>query len=287
MNPSGFARKIYLPKPNLAILCAGDADRAKELATEAWSRFENTEVTDERALQLVRAYQRDDKLSAIVAYLLGGVYYRRAIGSIAKHDLRLFGKNCLVGGTGTTRFVDFCSRQQGPTPSPLAFGDDVWVKHPLLLVSNFLADELHFGSTIRANFGGGFEFLFATDRAFERVDDIVYAFMFVDVDGDGRADALVNPVMLRQWYQDDCLYIYTSVDFEAHRAGFSEPGVVIAAGMLSDPCPAPELPRWQPSLVCIHVTYRLHNGMRQPQTISSSGNLHLEFTFNAGPPPLM
>jgi hypothetical protein len=129
--------------------------------------------------------------------------------------------------------------------------EDLPEVHALNLCSEFLAREIYLNQTILAQFGAGFELLVPGPNGYQRIDDIMHIFVTKDVDN--LSNARPYPHVIRQWYEEDRLYIDSMSSLEAEAAGlgtrlYCVPDILVER---QEPSLRGLLPL-RPNYVCIH-----------------------------------
>jgi hypothetical protein len=279
-EPSGLARKILQINSHLAILCAGQRDKAEELAFRAKDWFLSVDSTLENLDNFIAYYysEHESELQAILVLLAGKGYSVRLIGTIMTYTTPQFG-HCLFAGSGGKEFWDhlqYVALNSDETPGHLR-------ERVVGLVTTFLANEIVQGASYFHHFGGCFEVLQATYDGFRRVDDISLIFLYVHIerrDAKIHFEVRIHHHMLRQWYQGNCLYVLSASDEEVSGQGLVSQGYVVA-DVLTEYCPEPglgEVPA-HPKILCTHQTL-LFEGRNYPCTAVYENTDYVEMKQN-------
>ena len=272
-QPVAFCRKVIELGPKLVILWSGSREIAQTFANIAEAKIRNVEATETNIQSVLHDLEYDTRgmpsharagFSAIFAPSDSlDIFWH---GSVAEGDTRVCGRY-VSAGSGTASFekmaTAFEELDEGRMPPD---------KIGLQIANDFLAQEIHTGTPMDDAFGGAFEVIVRGPDGYQRLDDIVHAFTDVMVDGRRNIHVEPHPQVMRQWYEDDCLYVTTLVAPEIAAQGlpgrnFRAPSLL---GLDRDFNRPLETFRDRPRYFCLHHLIR-HDGKETPATLILKG----------------
>jgi hypothetical protein len=220
-KPAAFRRKVIEVSPELVILWAGQYGKARELARRAEEWFRPDSQSHEDMRQFLHAHYRtqDRCLQAIMAPAHKDWLY--VLGDVQKAESTLCGQYA-VAGSGANVFraiADEAHHREGDTVTP-----DLTA---LWLASDLMAREITAGQTIYSGFGAGYEVLYRDVHGFKRIDDIVHVFTRIETDNFDKLGFALYPHLIRQWYEEDRLYIASLSLTEEAQQGLGSRGFII------------------------------------------------------------
>jgi hypothetical protein len=249
MRPAALRRKVIQINPKFVILWSGDYGCAVKLAKYARKWFSNSDINKTNFIVFLSTYYEElneKKLSAFFVWYEGFAHFGTpTLSGETKH----YGKY-LSAGSGAKLFAEVISDSQLPV-GKLTMVEDLPDVHALNLCSVFLAREIHLNQTILSQFGAGFELLVPGPNGYQYIDDIMHIFVTKRVDD--LSDTRFHPHVIRQWYEEDRLYIESMSSLDVATAGHG--GILYCVpDILSEPR-EPSLRKsllLRPNYVCIH-----------------------------------
>jgi hypothetical protein len=198
------------------------------------------------------------------------------IGNVKRGEAILGGEYA-VAGSGAEAFqtvMDGAYLREGDTVTPDATA--------LSLSSALMAREILTTEPIYSGFGGGYEVLYRGDTEFIKIDDVMYVFVRVDISNPEPKAWLESP-LIRQWYEEDCLYI-TSLSLTEHaQQGLESRGFVIPSVLGQSHMPkrtAEDLATTQPKYLCIHELFYNQRATQSIQCVMKGISINEYFTMS-------
>ena len=139
----------------------------------------------------------------------------------------------------------------------------------LRVASELLAREINFGETLKRKFGAGFEVLYTDQNGWTKVDDVMHMFGNIIVNNDPNLQVQFYPHVLRQWYEDDRLYIASLSTPEAEAFGLKYRGYV-ATDVERTRKPSERVLGLRPNYLCIHYAFWF-DGQAFPSALVAKG----------------
>jgi hypothetical protein len=145
----------------------------------------------------------------------------------------------------------------------------------LRLANELLAREITTGETIYCPFGpfgGGYEVLYRHRHKFQRIDDVLHVFTRIVVTNDGYCENFsIYPHQIRQWYEDDRLYLASlSLTDEGQHGLESE--IFVVPSVLGEEIPPTLTPDFtkRPRYMCVHQEFEFQ-GRKIPSNLTLRG----------------
>jgi hypothetical protein len=224
LKPTNLRRKVIEISPELVALWSGDYPAACAFAHRAIDRFRNAQVNEEALVRFLEDHYRQPvpNFWAIIVpgknanwfYTIGTVY--RSASS--------FAGEYLVAGSGRTIFKDMVDVMRPEESPPDLAG--------LRIVNDLTAREIVTGEPLRLAFGGAYEVLYLSPNGFERVDDVMHAFALVKVST--NIDVSHYSFVMRQWYENDQLCVFSQVTETGASQGLESAGFAIPSILVSE-----------------------------------------------------
>jgi hypothetical protein len=228
--------------------------------------FGDCAPTQDSVLQLLEAHYRVSipNFWAIIAPATENWYY--ILGDVQKGASPSCGEYA-VAGTGTSIFRGLVNETR------LREGDILSTDLTALRLANeLLAREIITGETIHALFGGGYEVLYRDSHGFQRIDDVLHIFSQIFVTNDGFCENfLLYAHQIRQWYEEDRLYLVSLSLTDEARQGLPSKGFVVP-GVLGQEIPPTCVPDFtkRPKYVCVHQQFEFQ-GRKIPCNLALRG----------------
>jgi hypothetical protein len=244
MRPKALGRKVIQINPKFVILWSGAYGRAVKLAKYAREWFSGSDINKISIIQFLGIYDKElEGISAFFAWYGGFAGFGPSTSGKTKH----YGKY-VAGGSGAKLFAELINESHGQVGE---LSEDLPEVHALNLCSEFLTREIHLNQTILSQFGAGFELLLPGPKGYQRVDDRIHIFVTKHVDD--LSGTRFHPHVIRQWYEEDRLYIESRSSLDAATAGHGDI-LYCVPDILSEPC-EPSFRKSllvRPNYVCIH-----------------------------------
>jgi hypothetical protein len=220
-KPAAFRRKVIEVSPDLVMLWAGQYEKARELARRAEEWFGPDSQSHEDVRQFLHAHYRtqDPYLHAIIASAHKDWLY--VLGHVETAESTLCGQYA-VAGSGAKLFraiADEARHREVDTVTPDLTG--------LWLASDLMAREITAAETIYSGFGAGYEVLYRDVRGFKRIDDVVHVFSRIEIDNFDESGFALYPHLIRQWYEEDRLYIASLSLTDEAEQGLGSKGFIV------------------------------------------------------------
>jgi hypothetical protein len=135
---------------------------------------------------------------AIIAPATGDWFY--IIGMVKRAQSAACGEY-VVAGSGADIFARMATEMrpsEGIIPPEL---------EALRIANELMAQEFITGAPVRASFGGAYEIFYASEDGFQRVDDVMHIFRFVNALPSRKVEIYQGPHVTRQWYDGSQLCI--------------------------------------------------------------------------------
>jgi hypothetical protein len=247
MRPRTLVRKVIEINPKFVILWSGNYLCGEKLAKYAREWFSKFDINKNSFTQFLATYYKEpEEISAFFAWYGGFAHFGiPCISGKTKH----YGKY-RAAGSGANLFAELINGSQGQV-GRLTMAEDLPEVHALNLCSEFLARETYLNQTILSQFGGGFELLVPSPKGYQRIDDIMH--IFVDKDVADLSTTRFYPHVIRQWYEEDRLYIESMSSVEAEATGLGS-RLYCVHDILAEPEESSlrEFLPLRPNYVCIH-----------------------------------
>jgi len=275
-TPAAFSRKVIEVTPELVILWAGSYSKACQLARRARDWLKANQANADDVLPLLYQHYREASpdFQAIITPAAEDWMY--IIGNVKRGKSALGGEYA-VAGTGAEAFqtvMDGAYLPEGDTVTPEATA--------LSFSSALLAREILTSEPIYSGFGGGYEVIYRGDAKFIRIDDLMYVFVRVDISKPEPEVWLESP-FIRQWYEEDCLYIVSLSLTEHARQGLESRGFVIPSVLGQSHMPKraiEDLATTQPKYLCIHELFYNQRAMQPIQFALKGISIDEYFTIS-------
>jgi len=229
-NPIAAVRKIVEIGPRLVLMWSGHYGTAERVARSAQAWFGNQEPDPEDVELFIQALDLYDAqpFSGILAPAATEWMY--GIGKFRKGTSSALG-SFVVAGSGSDLFVHAAEQVVGTAMIPGHNPPDI---EALKIANDFLAQEIWAGTPIENLFGGAYEVLVRGPLGYERVNDVIHVFASVSPDERRNLTVTPHPHVLRQWYEDDSLWIVSlsTPEMTAEGLGFR---TFVAPSILREP----------------------------------------------------
>ena len=274
-RPAAFRRKVIEVTPALVILWAGRYNEACQLAQRAKDWFRGNRATADDVEQLLYTHYREPipDFQAIIAPAAENWMY--IIGNV-KRGNSILGGEYAVAGTGAEAFqtvVDEASLPEGDTVTPDATA--------LSFSSALMSSEVLTSEPIYSGFGGGYEVLCRGSEEFIKVDDAMYVSVRIDMSNQHSEFWLCSP-LIRQWYEEDRLYITSTSLMEHAQQGLESRGFVVPSvlGQNHMPKRTEDLATTQPKYLCIHELFYNQRATRSLHFVIKGASIEEYFTMS-------
>ena len=273
LKPTTLRRKVIEISPELVALWSGDYFKARVFAQRATDWFRDAPVNEEALVGFLEAHYRQpvSNFWAIIVpsnnanrfYYIGKVY----------RSSSPFAGEYLVAGQGQTIFKDMVDVMRPEEESP----PDV---AGLRILNDLTAREIVTGEPLRAAFGGAYEVLYLSPNGFERVDDVMHAFALVKVST--NIDVSHYSFVMRQWYENDQLCVFSQVTETGGSQGLESAGFAIPSilGIKQKSIKTVEFLATRPQYLSIHHLFEIDE-KTVPSPLILKGDSIDEF-FNFG-----
>jgi hypothetical protein len=223
--PSSFARKLIEISPNICVLCAGDFGQIRTLAFRLRSWFQSDSPNPAQIREFFNHFYKREgtAFSAIlVVSQQGGKFLSVRIGNVAEGNSPTYGRY-YTAGSGQEILETFLNWKAPDGPVQ----DIAALPTVLAMCSHMLGQEIYSGDTFRANFGGGFEIAHLTSNGFVKADKIFHMFVRVECSGRTIVNVTAYPHIIKQWYEEDSLYILslTTLEKDLSNRGWIVPSI--------------------------------------------------------------
>jgi hypothetical protein len=274
MRPTELRRKVIQINPKFVILWSGDYGCAVKLAKYAREWFSKSDINKISFIEFLSTYDKElEEISAFFAWYGGSARFGRSwISDNAEH----YGKY-VAAGSGAKLFAEVINNSQVPV-GKLTMAEDLPDLHALNLCSEFLAREIYLNQTILSQFGAGFELLVPGPIGYQCVDDIMH--IFVTKYAADPSNTRFHPHVIRQWYEEDRLYIESMSSPEVAAAGH-ETILYCVPDILSERRESSlreSLPS-RPNYVCIHHGFLDDAGIRPAVLVLKKEAIDRAVTF--------
>ena len=205
MRPVSLVRKVIQINPKFIVLWSGNYLCGVKLAKYTREWFSKADINKNSLNQFLSYYYKEpEEISAFFVWYGGFAHFGIPCRS---GETKHYGKY-LAAGTGAELFAELINDPHGQT-GELTMAEDLPEVHALNLCSELLAREIYFNQTVLSQFGAGFELLVPGPNGYQCVDDIMHIFVTKHVDD--LSDTRFYPHVMRQWYEEDRLYIELNV----------------------------------------------------------------------------
>jgi hypothetical protein len=247
-KPYSLWRKVIEVNEDLAIVCAGNSVKAEALARRARVWFNQKPMTEQTVDDFLDALYYEH-IPDFCAMLVPSKHsWVRVIGNVPKKHCSFAGEY-RAAGTGSpvfdwlvTNFIPRTGQQTAPDIDALR------------IASELLAREINFRETLKRQFGAGFEVLYVDQNGWTRVDDVMHVFGNIFVNDNSILPVKYHPHLLRQWYEEDRLYIasMSTVGIEAFGLPYSG---YVATDVQGKQRPSERILPVRPNYLCLHHAF--------------------------------
>jgi hypothetical protein len=216
--PRGLCQKIAIVSPNLVVGWSGSYDTARDVISELRRRVVAERYTNE-ALQrdlnnLLPSYDAKNSIG-LVGFIRDPDNRIAQFGrNYIKLNTKVFGDVGLLG-SGLDDFEKFLTRNETLPVADNHLQLNVLqrsVGFGLSMSGALLTFEVSSGAGLTDLYGGGYEIAVSERGEFKKIDDVLYAFWSVDVEGEQMRGNFLPSRVFRYAYKDDLLRI-RSVSF--------------------------------------------------------------------------
>jgi len=251
-KPIALRRKAIEISNNLIALWSGDFSAACYFAELVTDWFQKYPVNKETLISFCDTYygQRVPNFWAIIVPSNNENWYV-TIGDVYRSHSSFAGEY-LVAGTGQRIFRDMVDAMQSPESAIVP--PDV---AGLRIANDLSAREIVTGEPLRCAFGGAYEVFFPGPDGFERVDDVMHAFALVKVSTD--IDVHHYSFVMRQWYENDQLCIFSQVTDSGAMQGLKSEGFAIPSvlGMKTQSDRTVDFLKTRPRYLSLHHLFEI------------------------------
>lgn len=251
-KPVAYCRKVVEITPQLVILWSGPYPCARQLATRARNWFTTPNPSEDDVRGLLDAHYQGPipNFHAMIVPSYGDWFYN--IGTVHRSQSAACGEYA-VAGRGTDIFTRMATQMlpsEGLVPPEL---------EALRIANELMAQEFITSAPVRASFGGAYEILYAGEKGFERVDDVIHIFRAIKVSSSDKIEIHQGPHVTRQWYdgQQLCAASLSNPDAEQQQLGsraLSVPSILEEPKQFTRSVESLAMP---PKYMCIHHLFEL------------------------------
>jgi hypothetical protein len=226
-KPDSFAQKMYIIVGNVCVIFAGDEFEIKDFLYDfrIWCNIYSP-VRDEHIKQFLSNYDLNNKFSSSACFII--VVEHTGLDSIcvgifnvpkeisdwkeSKEVVWQYLENDLfelvyATGSGRDDFLNIINQKANLTTRHPKGSILHAIQTNISLIAKILALEKITLSTLKKNYGGGFESVFYNGKRFEKISNTVYVVAYKQFEKDGEIDIPFPQLFLYSTYIEDTFRI--------------------------------------------------------------------------------